>query len=1324
MPSWSAEAWRCLLLAGWDGEMLPLAALPGESECSASQLLRGAREVKPMMAAPLPLAESLQGVAALHLSGTRLWAWMNSGTLQAGGEPWPRLRAGGSRCAGAGHAGRRSELKLRLAAGRCRDAATAARSAAALRGEAAAFDEAPEEAVEVLRRRVLELETALQLATLRGAESDRSSGYLVVRELALARSQKEPNLPVLSDASRSLRDGRAPPQQVLAELEKVWLPSDQALLEARVWRARGRHRRLFMELRETERWSGSQRWSGELQAEELLKHCEHSRRFDASRLELLRTLAAHEDAGALRSRRSRRSYGALTLTPKISHPAAQRRICLLQLLMPFALILNDGPKRPDDVTVSIHDWKSLSQSEIIVRHLYVILQWGSTAVWARRMVGYCACFAVCVAPPADLFLYRQHVLGLQNFHQPIVSIAGTVGWFTCTLLYRNISGVDRGAGGADAAHAPSVSALRRCLRWWPFPMLAKVFILLAPSTAFQLPLVLLESAAHEFGKALTFLPVARVAANPWRIVEWRTGLSIRDAEFRSGSAEIPLILSIKNSQTETTMYVRNIPMSAVLDRGGLEQRWVAVYPPGDPLNLHFDPNQLPRDGSPQVCLSVAVHEDLLATVANLPTQSDSSAFSSFPRFSPEARLSEGVDQLRRSISSLQAEMKLSQEREIERPSAGALGVAFARESLLPVAGGSHPGSRGPGSELVSADLAPWPSIAPAKNKVELDSWLKDIFDDKVMAEKLPGAVCGRFKECLVSPRPDGTDVGASQDTLLDLDFSSKFTTKPMKACLPADRLFQGETDGSSFPNGGLRVTHSAAAFTTWDRSSPPFVLNKTLYIPCAFVTHFGKCIDEKTPLLRSMDAVKREGLRLLKATGLGKDAKTIYSRLARYLGWEQEFFVIKAEHYKARPDLVNTGRTLFGKLPTRHQQGDLNYFAPVPGTVQLLLDRVQGVMLKIGCPMAVKHNEVAPGQHEMSPVFRVANVSCDSNVLFMEVMNREAQRLGLQVLFHEKPFSGINGSGKHANWSVGTDTGLNFFYPGDLLGYKAEKKKQATGCSQADPIEANVEDRNRTAPFPFCGNRFEFRAVGSSQNCNLPVMVCNAIMASGMSYLADLMEKGLSHRDAVAQLFKENRHVVFTGNGYAAEWRQEAAKRGLPNLTLGEGGKWGGALHGWRGLMSRVSLGRRKPVRRGRFQDQSRLWVLVLQLLGEWDLQDLKVMKMYSSKAEVLVAAPEATKKGGWAPCGTAPESKNGNQEPKKTSGTRDSAGHAETGNRADAPHRQEATFLCDVVKPQMERLRLAVDTAEGVMDAELYPYPSYETMLYSHHFEPMPRRK
>jgi len=694
-------------------------------------------------------------------------------------------------------------------------------------------------------------------------------------------------------------------------------------------------------------------------------------------------------------------------------------------------------------------------------------------------------------------------------------------------------------------------------------------------------------------------------------------------------------------------------------------------------------------------------------------------------------------------------------------------------------------------------------------KDPLDAAGSCVFDDKVMAEKLPAAVLKRFQDCLISGAPTteedqkiiadtlyewarergaidfahwffplrggggavGGMLGAfKQDTLLDLDFASKYVTKPMKACLPAERLFQGETDGSSFPNGGLRVTHSAAAFTTWDRTSAPFVLNKTLYIPCAFVTHFGKCIDEKTPLLRSMDAVKVQGLRLLKAVGLGKDVKTMHS----YLGWEQEFFVIDAAHYKARPDLVNTGRTLFGKLPTRHQQGDLNYFQPIPTSVATLLDRVQALMLEVGCPMAVKHNEVAPGQHEMSPVFRAANVSCDTNVLFMEVMNREAEKLGLQVLFHEKPFAGINGSGKHANWSVGTDTGLNFFYPGkneegqklfvtgiaclayglaqynelvrctvatagndhrlgaqeappaiislypgqgfeqyvdsviaggDLLAYKAEKKKQPTGCSQAMFIEANVEDRNRTAPFPFCGNRFEFRAVGSSQNCCLPVMVCNAIMAAGMGKLAEMIEGGMTHRDAIAQMFKENKHVIFTGNGYSEEWKEEAAKRGLPNLNTTP-----------------------KAVATWNSDKNSKLFETLKIYTPEETTARQEVMYenyigCLSTEAETMV---DMTETGILPACAKDLQQVNGSGNSKFVT-TRKVAYEAIVDELeklktclASKPHgdlEKEADYFCDTVKPLMVSLRKAVDNAESVMEASLYPYPTYEQMIYSHHF-------
>merc|ERR550537_1907129 len=342
---------------------------------------------------------------------------------------------------------------------------------------------------------------------------------------------------------------------------------------------------------------------------------------------------------------------------------------------------------------------------------------------------------------------------------------------------------------------------------------------------------------------------------------------------------------------------------------------------------------------------------------------------------------------------------------------------------------------------------------------------------------------------------------------------------------------------------------------------------------------------------------------MLKNIGIA-NAKNMFS----YLGWEQEFFVVPADLYKARPDLVNTGRTLFGKLPTRNQQMDLNYFAPPAPKVQELLDRVQAKCLKVGCAMAVKHNEVAPGQHEMSPIFAAALQSCDSNVLFMEIMHKEAAKMGLAVLFHEKPFAGINGSGKHSNWSIGTDTGINFFYPGKTeeartiytaalacLAYGLKQHNELVrscvasagndfrlGAQEAPPaiislypgakfeehvdaiiaggaltgfssdrvtvdpksrntmdVPGGAEDRNRTAPFPHCGNRFEFRAVGSSQNCSMPIAVFNTLMADGMSHLSGLIESGMTPRDAIAQMYKENREIIFTGNGYSDEWPVE-----------------------------------------------------------------------------------------------------------------------------------------------------------------------------------------
>ena len=680
-----------------------------------------------------------------------------------------------------------------------------------------------------------------------------------------------------------------------------------------------------------------------------------------------------------------------------------------------------------------------------------------------------------------------------------------------------------------------------------------------------------------------------------------------------------------------------------------------------------------------------------------------------------------------------------------------------------------------------------------------------VFDDKTMKSLLPSSVYKRFKDGLVTGEPTseedmkvlaetlfkwarglgavsfghwffpmrggsgavGGTVGACKyDTMIDLDWGSKEATKPFQATLPYERLFFGETDGSSFPNGGLRATHTAAAFTTWDKSSPCFVYDKVLRIPCSFVTHLGACIDDKTPLLRSNDAVNKEALRLLKAINIATDAKAVYS----YLGWEQEFFVIPAEHYRARPDLVNCGRTLVGALPTRNQQGDLNYFAAPPQSVEALMMNVQQVMLKLGCPMAVMHNEVAPGQHEMSPIYAASSFSCDNNVLFMEVANKEAAKLGLAVLFHEKPFAGINGNGKHNNWSIGTDTGMNFFYPGKtdparelfvtgiaalsyglcqhndivrcavaqagndhrlgaqeappaiislypgtgfeahvdkiiaggpLLGYKAEKATADPKATAAMPAPCGVEDRNRTAPFPFCGNRFEFRAVGSSQNCSFPIAMCNTMMASGLKAIADLIEGGMSHRDAVAKIYKENRHVIFTGNGYSAEWPVEAKKRGLPNnnttplATATFNSAKSKKVFSELGIFSAEEC-------------DARAEVMYENYVTTLDIETQTLVSMVETG--ILPACAKDLAKYSSLPALAGERSQTYSAIKSETDKLRTLL------TKRPSELAKDATYLCDVVKPQMANIRKLVDKAEGLIEKDLYPYPTYEAMLYSHH--------
>merc|ERR1712199_43049 len=395
--------------------------------------------------------------------------------------------------------------------------------------------------------------------------------------------------------------------------------------------------------------------------------------------------------------------------------------------------------------------------------------------------------------------------------------------------------------------------------------------------------------------------------------------------------------------------------------------------------------------------------------------------------------------------------------------------------------------------------------------------------------------------------------------------------------------------------------------------SPVFVKGDTLYIPASFVAWTGAALDEKTPLLRSQNAINEQGLRLLRHLG-DTDAQQVVSNV----GWEQEFFFVDREMWLQRPDLIASGRTLLGAEPPRGQQLSTNYFTRVQPRIKACLDDWCNAQIEAGICSAVFHNEVAPGQHEQSPVFSLTNVASDQNILAMEMLNDIASDHNLVALYHEKPFAGINGSGKHSNWGLNTDTGKNLYAPGktsetqadftafvtalthaitqhadvlrcsiatagndhrlgaqeappailslytgvnmeaklkgvafegaDLACYAPSGKEVDYGCTNTAPIVGAEEDRNRTAPIPFCGNRFEFRAVGSSQNISYPLAILNSAVAESMGVLADAIEGGKSPRDAVADMLKEHWAIIFNGDGYSDEWPVEAASRGLPNL--------------------------------------------------------------------------------------------------------------------------------------------------------------------------------
>src|SRR6476660_5069235 len=435
-------------------------------------------------------------------------------------------------------------------------------------------------------------------------------------------------------------------------------------------------------------------------------------------------------------------------------------------------------------------------------------------------------------------------------------------------------------------------------------------------------------------------------------------------------------------------------------------------------------------------------------------------------------------------------------------------------------------------------------------------------------------------------------------------------------------LIKGEPDASSFPSGGLRATFEARGYTAWDPTSPAYIMENpngsTLVIPTAFLSWTGEALDKKTPLLRSMEALSTQALRILKLFG-NKDAIKVFTTV----GAEQEYFLIDKNFYYARPDLITTGRTLFGAPPPKGQELEDQYFGAIPVRILACMGEVEAELFKLGVPVKTRHNEVAPSQYEIAPIFENSNLATDHQNLIMEVLRKTADDYGLVALMHEKPFAGINGSGKHNNWSMSTDTGENLLNPGDtphdneqflvfctaviravskysdllrlaiasahndhrlganeappaiisvFLGgqlndiFEQLEKGPATSSKRGGVFETGVSvlpklpkeagDRNRTSPFAFTGNKFEFRAVGSSQNIAGPNTVLNTIVAESLDYVATELENAIKSGKTLTAavqeirpaIIKENKRIIFNGDNYTEEWHAEAGKRGLPNL--------------------------------------------------------------------------------------------------------------------------------------------------------------------------------
>ena len=610
----------------------------------------------------------------------------------------------------------------------------------------------------------------------------------------------------------------------------------------------------------------------------------------------------------------------------------------------------------------------------------------------------------------------------------------------------------------------------------------------------------------------------------------------------------------------------------------------------------------------------------------------------------------------------------------------------------------------------------------------------------------------------VSPVGDGTAI---------MEFSGK-------------ELVRGEPDASSFPSGGLRATCEARGYTAWDPTSYAFVKDDVLCIPTAFVSYTGEALDKKTPLLRSMNALSNQAIRILKL--FGKDVDYVSTTV----GPEQEYFLIKKEDYEARQDLILTGRTLFGAPSAKGQELEEHYFGVIRPEVSAFMKELDEELWKLGVPAKTKHNEVAPCQHELAPIYDTTNVAIDHNLLTMELMKKIAPKYGLVCLQHEKPFEGVNGSGKHNNWSLST-TEENLLDPGDtpmenlqflvflaavikavdeyadllrtsvatpgndhrlganeappaiisiFVGEELEavidaiasdspyagptKMKMDLGVDVLPKFSKDTTDRNRTSPFAFTGNKFEFRMPGSSQNLSDCDTILNTAVAKELKGYADELEGAEDFTSAAIALVKrtirDHRRVIFNGNGYTAEWEAEAAKRGLPNMKNTPAAlpalidPKNIALMEEFGVLTKVEMHSRYEVELEHYSKVINIEALTMLEMARKQL--LPAVNSYMSEVANTAASKLAVSENISVRSETKTLTKL-SADADAMSDAVDTLQDAVDASKALPTEAEKAVAFHDNVLPAMDALRAAADDAETICGEDYWPLPSYSKMLY-----------